>query len=72
MERITSREANSSSSIQEILEFFTTYNYMYLQHKISRQKILLSVSPEIYDSVPNSPLLFPILSHINLIYAIPA
>jgi len=37
MEQITSREANSSPSIQEILQVFTTYNYIYLQHKISRR-----------------------------------
>jgi len=70
MEQITSREANSSSSIQEILQVFTPYNYM-LRHKISRQKILLFFSPQLYDSDPNSPLTFPILSHINLTYAIP-
>jgi hypothetical protein len=83
MEQITPREANSSSPIQEILQVFTTYNYMCLQHKISKQKILslslsLSVSllffpsPDLYDSVPNSPQFFPILSNTNLIYAIPS
>jgi hypothetical protein len=70
MEQITSREANCSSSTQEILQVFTTHNYVYLHVFTTynfKIKNYIFFSPELYDSVPHSPLLFPILSHINLL-----